>query len=229
MDKMEGIKAHFDEEAEQYDGIIRNVIPYYSQIVEAIVNSIPFKRDDEIEVIDLGCGTGTISRAILDLYPNARFTCVDMAPNMLKMAERKLVDAKEVRFINCDFYKFEFDKKYDAVVSSLALHHLITDDDKLGFYRKISDSIKPGGIFVNGDVVQASHQWLYDMYMEKLKEYMAKSIPLDEIEKTWVPLHYREDNPMAMMKHIELLKEAGFNTMDIVWKYYNFAVYIAMK
>jgi tRNA (cmo5U34)-methyltransferase len=31
------------------------------------------------------------------------------------------------------------------------------------------------------------------------------------------------------MKHLEMLKEAGFNTMDIVWKYYNLAVYLAMK
>ncbi|HEY9161076.1 MAG TPA: class I SAM-dependent methyltransferase [Desulfomonilia bacterium] len=229
MDKMEGIKTHFDEEAEEYDGIIRKLMPYYTHMVKTIADCIPFKKDESIEVIDLGCGTGTISKAILDIYPNARFTCVDMAPRMLKMAERKLCDAKGARYINCDFYQFEFDKRYDVVVSSLALHHLVTDDDKMGFYRKISDSVKPGGIFINGDVVLASYEWLHDMYLGKWKEYMSKSVPMEEIEKAWMPLHFREDSPISMMKHLEMLKEAGFNTMDIVWKYYNVAVYLAMK
>jgi tRNA (cmo5U34)-methyltransferase len=32
-----------------------------------------------------------------------------------------------------------------------------------------------------------------------------------------------------MMEHFEMLKETGFADIDIVWKYYNFAVYMAMK
>jgi tRNA (cmo5U34)-methyltransferase len=91
--------------------------------------------------------------------------------------------AKEARYISCDFYQFEFDKKYDATVSSLALQYLVTDRDKLAFYRKISGSINPDGIFINGDVVPVSYQWPHDMYMEKWKEYMSKSVSAEEIEK----------------------------------------------
>ncbi|MDP4183450.1 MAG: class I SAM-dependent methyltransferase [Bacillota bacterium] len=229
MDKMDGIKAHFNEEAEQFDGIIRKLIPYYAQMVRALTDSISFDKNAQLEVIDLGCGTGTISKAIKDLYPHARLTCVDMAPNMLKMAERKLSDAPDSRFIECDFNQFDFDKKYDLIVSSLAFHHLVSDKEKLDFYRKIYGAVKDKGIFINADVVLASCDWLYDRYMERWKEYMMKEVPQKEVEEIWAPTHYREDSPISMMKHLEMLKDVGFNTLDIVWKYYNFAVYIAMK
>ena len=44
MERMEKIKKHFEEEAEQYDGIIKNLIPYYHQMVEAIVNTLPILK-----------------------------------------------------------------------------------------------------------------------------------------------------------------------------------------
>lgn len=229
MNRLDRIKNHFEEEAEQYDGIIKRLIPYYHQMVEAVVLTLPFSNSSDIDVLDLGCGTGTVSRAVKDAYPNASLTCLDIAENMLQMARMKLADAAETVYIKSDFYDFIFSKQYDAIVSSLALHHLATKDDKLDFYKKIYAGLKPGGVFVNADVVLASTDIHQQRYMEQWKNYMLKQVQIDEVENKWIPNYYAEDRPSSMADHIEMLKEAGFGTVDIIWKYYNFAVYMAIK
>lgn len=229
MNKMDRIKNHFEEEAEQYDGIIKNLIPYYHQMVEAIVNTLPFEYTANIEVIDLGCGTGTVSQAVKNAYPKAKLTCLDIADNMLKIAGSKLIDDLDTIFINRNFYDFNFEKQYDAIVSSLALHHLVASEDKLDFYKKIYSGLKTGGIFINADVVLASTDVLQNLCMEQWKNFMLRNIPKDEVESKWIPNYYNEDRPVSLMEHFEMLKEAEFKTMDVVWKYYNFAVYMAMR
>lgn len=229
MDKMESIKKHFEEEALEYDGIIKNLIPYYSRMVEAVVNSMPFRVSDCIEVLDLGCGTGTVSRAVKNAYPHAKLTCLDISGKMLQMASEKLREAQDTTFINSSFTEFDFDKKYDAVVSSLALHHLVTREDKLNFYKKIYLGLKSGGIFINADLVLASDGILQNTYMEQWKNFMYRNVPVDEVEKKWIPANHEEDSPASLTDHFEMLKEVGFTVMDVVWKYYNFAVCVAWK
>ncbi len=229
MDRMDKIKNHFEEESVQYDGIIKNLIPYYPQMVEALVNTLPFNSSKDIDVIDLGCGTGTISCAVKYAYPKAKITCVDISGKMLKVAASKLSDASGATFINRNFYDFSFDKKYDAVVSSLALHHMVTKQDKLEFYRKIYSCLNAGGVFINADVVLASTDALQERYMEQWKSFMCKNVSTDEVDNKWIPTYYEEDRPVSMMDHFEMLKNAGFEVMDVVWKFYNFAVYMAVK
>jgi len=53
---------HFEQEAKKYDEIILTLIPNYRQMVEVLVSILPFEQDQIFSVIDLGCGTGTISR-----------------------------------------------------------------------------------------------------------------------------------------------------------------------
>lgn len=229
MGNMDRIRNHFEEEAVQYDIIIKNLIPYYNQMVEALVNGLPFSRSKDIEVIDLGCGTGTISRAIKDAYPKAKLTCVDISEKMLKIASGKLSDTSDTIFIHKNFYDFSFDKKYDAVVSSLALHHLVTKQDKHEFYRKIYSCLNTGGIFINADVVLGSTDDLQKRYMEQWKKYMCKNVTMDEVNNKWIPTYYEEDRPVSMMEHLTMLQDTGFEVQDVIWKYYNYAVYMAVK
>lgn len=136
MNKMNEIMTHFEYEAHFYDEIILNLIPHYSEMVYALVSSIPFEKETPVNVLDLGCGTRTISKAILEKYPNAKFTIIDISQNMLKFAEKKIGSNSIYKSICKDFYELNLDDKYEVVASSLALHHLITDKDKKIFYKQ---------------------------------------------------------------------------------------------
>lgn len=216
-------KNHFENEAIEYDNVIIKLIPYYTEMVQAIVATIPFQSNEEIRVIDLGSGTGSLSQAIQQQYPQAKLTLVDVAENMLQIAEQKL--GGNCTYVNSDFNSFDFDKQYDVIVSSLALHHIEKASDKQLFYSKIYKALKPGGVFVNGDIVKAQTDKLQTTFVEKWIAYMNRSIDMKEINEKLLPGYYAEDRPIPFMNHLEMLRVAGFKDIDVVWKYYGYSVY----
>ena len=221
------VLRHFEEEAKKYDEIILTLIPNYQKMVEMLVSILPFAREDSFTVIDLGCGTGTISREIKNTFPNIELTCVDISKNMLDIASAK--NGSDTILIQADFNRFEFSHSYDVIVSSLALHHLESDEDKLAFYKKIYSALNSGGIFVNIDVVTSSDALLQQTYMDRWKEFMVSNTSFWEVENKWLPNYYAEDRPVPLTRHLAMLTDAGFEMVDVVYKYYNYAVYCAKK
>lgn len=226
---MNTVKQHFNEEALAFDQIILNLIPDYPRMVAALLAALPFDRTTPIEVIDLGCGTGTVAKAILDGFSNSHVTCVDLAENMLAAARSKLAKYPAVEYVLSDFHTFGFDRTYDVVVSSLALHHLVTDEDKRNFYMRIFDSLRSGGVFYNADVVLGSSEFLQKMYMREWRDFMCRNLSDAEVDGTWIPRYYAEDRPAKLTDQLDWLTKVGFANVDVLFKIHNFAVYGGTK
>ena len=222
---MDKVKQHFQEEAPDFDRIILMLIPEYSQMLEALVSSIPFESSASLSAIDLGCGTGTVAKRLLEKFPSAQVTCLDVSENMIKMAQSKLVAHTSVRFLVGDFGIVEGSESYDVIVSSLALHHLLTDDDKREFYRSVYSWLRHGGVFYNADLVLGSSIFLQNLYMEKWRTYMECGVPKHEVDSKWMPKYEAEDRPAKLMDQLTWLSEIGFAEVDVIWKHFNFAVY----
>lgn len=226
---MEAVKKHFENEAKEFDQIILQLIPYYPEMINALISVLPFDKSRTINVIDLGCGTGTISKQTKEEYPHASITCLDLAENMIAMSKLKLARFSDVRYQIGDFSNYEFDDTYDVVFSSLALHHLVTDEDKIRFYKKIYESLRPNGVFFNADIILGSNDYLQKVYLEKWKSFMQKTVSEEEIEKKWLPKYREEDRPAKLMDQLNWLNKLGLADVDVVWKYYNFSVYGGRK
>ena len=226
---MDTVKNHFEEEANEFDQIILQIIPYYSEMVDALIASIPFELSSRINVIDLGCGTGTIARRIKEVFPQSRICCLDLAENMIEMAKLKLADFSDTRFRVGNFNDYQFDDTYDVVISSLALHHMVTDEDKINFYQKIYTALKPGGVFFNADVILGSSEHNQAANMERWRGFMKKHVTDEEINNKWLVKYQAEDHPAKMMDQIAWLNALGFLEVDIIWKYYNYSVYGGRK
>ena len=229
MKKSDKVKAHFEEESKEFDEVILKLIPHYKDMINTLTSSIPFEHDAPIKVLDLGCGTGTVTKTLKEQFKNAQVTCLDLAENMIEMAKIKLKDYKDIEYAIGDFYEYNFSENYDVIVSSLALHHLAADEDKKEFYKKIYDALVHGGIFLNADAVLASNKQLQRIYTAKWKEFMNKSISMKEIEEKWVPAAETEDHPVKITDHLDWLREIGFKDVDVIWKYYHIAVYGGFK
>ncbi|MBI4443584.1 MAG: class I SAM-dependent methyltransferase [Acidobacteria bacterium] len=198
-------------------------------MVAALVAALPFNAATPIRVLDLGCGTGTVAQGVLDAFPKARVTCLDLAENMIAIARGKLAPYHNVSYVVADFRVSDFDGKHDAVVSSLALHHLEDDAEKRCFYQRIYDCLDPGGVFYNADVVLGANGFLQVANMRQWRAFMRHHISEEEIENKWIPKYYIEDHPASLMDQLFWLKDIGFSDVDVLWKYYNFAVYGGVK
>ncbi|MCE5213610.1 MAG: class I SAM-dependent methyltransferase [Methanobacterium sp.] len=229
MNSLKNVKDHFEEEAKEYDELILKLIPKYDEMIKSLIISIPFEDSKEIKVLDLGSGTGNITIAVKKRYTNAKITCVDLAERMINIAQYKLSKYKDINYHLGDLRKIQFDSDYDLIISSLALHHLQTDQEKINIYHKIYDSLKEGGAFYNADNILASSKYLENVNIKQWKDFMRKNISSEEIEEKWLPTYYKEDYPAPLITQVDWLREIGFKNVDITWKYINGAVFGGIK
>jgi len=78
------------------------------------------------DVLDLGCGTGTLLQALITAQPRAHYVGVDPDPRVLGVARRRLGrHANTVRLVEGYGTELPFgDDRFDLVVSTLVFHHL---------------------------------------------------------------------------------------------------------
>ena len=117
-----------------------------------------------------------------------KISCLDLAENMIAMAQEKLAAYPRVSYVLGDFNAIEGDEAYDVVVSSLALHHLVTDADKQQFYRRINCSLRPGGVFYNADVVLGTSCFLQQAYMQQWRAFMCRNVSRKKSSASGFPI-----------------------------------------
>jgi len=221
--RFQEIKNHFEGEAKSFDKMFFKVAPFYKEAIEALILALPFKNRSHPRVIDLGCGTGNITLALMKRYPDAAVIGIDLAQNMLEMAKAKLKGYRRVEFWYGDMRDFDYTGKCDAVVSSLVLHH-VEKPGKKQFYHKIFRALPKGGVFYIADFVLPPTPYLAGVFVEEWKNFMRKNLSSAQIAAT-LARHKREDRPAQLLFELDILREAGFKNVDVIWKHYNFAVY----
>jgi tRNA (cmo5U34)-methyltransferase len=222
------VREHFEQEAREFDELILRLIPRYDEMLGAMISAIPFSPDRPIRVIDLGCGTGTLALRVKKQFPHARITCLDFAENMLVLARAKLAGHEGIAFEQADFRTYIFNDAYDVAVSSLALHHLETDEDRKDFYRRLYEALAPGGMFWNADAALGATPAMNRMYMEKWKDYMRLTMSEREIEDRFAK-DSQEDHPAKLADHFHWMEAAGFIAPEVIWKYFYCGVFGAHK
>lgn len=117
-------------------------------MVEALVGPQP-------RVLDLACGTGSITARLLARFPGATSTGVDLDPALLTIAEGTFADDERVSFVTADLTDPEWPAllpydTYDAVLTATALHWLHTEPLAV-LYGRIAELVRAGGVFLNAD------------------------------------------------------------------------------
>lgn len=128
-----------------YDYLIQKFLKervWKSYFIESFTNKAPQ------EVLDIGCGTGTLSMMIKSQYPNTIITGLDGDSQILEIAERKMIESgTKIQFVNGLSYKIPFpDNHFDIVTSTLMIHHL-SNEDKHRTFKEVYRVLKPGGEF----------------------------------------------------------------------------------
>ncbi|MCD9586659.1 trans-aconitate 2-methyltransferase [Streptomyces sp. 8ZJF_21] len=116
--------------------------------VEAVVGRTPL-------VLDLACGTGSISDRVLRRLPGARTVCVDIDPVLLTIARGHFAGDERVTFAEADLTGPDWTERlpvmsFDAVVTATALHWLDTEPLRR-LYGTLARLLREGGVFLNAD------------------------------------------------------------------------------
>jgi tRNA (cmo5U34)-methyltransferase len=216
------VASHLGVSTADYDAQIRRWIPHYEEMLATVVSLldrhiyVAGAAENPI-VTDLGAGTGALSAAILDGIPNANAVLVDIDPAMLDAARVRLAPHAE----RCELRRTMFTDGLtpcDAVVASLALHHVVDVADKRALYRAIHAALRPGGVLLIADATVHPDGPERDAIYRYWAAHMAThGIGADEATQLFAQWA-KEDTYRPLATELVLLAEAGFTHPDAFWK-----------
>ena len=172
------------------------------------------------ELLDLGCGTGLELENILSINPHIRVTGIDLTEAMLQKLREKFSD-RDMTLICGDYFEVPFgENEYDCAVSFQTMHHF-PKDKKLGLYKKLCESLKAEGIYIECDymVFTQAEEDLWFSENDRLRR--EQGIVGDEF--------YHYDTPCSVDNQIDLLKRAGFTSVEQVFRIENTVMLVAKK
>ena len=222
------ILTKFDEIAQKYDSQRRKLIPCFDDFYNTAASLVELDHEAP-RILDLGAGTGLFSSYMLRKYSQARLTLIDLSTGMLDIAKERFEEAgaSEVTYLAGDYSTFEDAEPYDAIISSLSIHHL-EDEAKQTLFSRIFQLLKPGGVFVNADQVLGETPFLDGLYRS---DWVAKIEATDLSQEALQAAYERTklDKMAPLDAQLGWLRDSGFKDVDCVYKSYNFVVMFARK
>lgn len=109
--------------------------------------------DDQVRVLDIGCGTGTLTRMITDKLPaTAEVIGIDAAEKMIEVAQRKKGARHNLQFEAALAEELPLNNNsVDRIVSTFFFHH-INRELKAKVLQEMWRVLRPGGMSIIVDV-----------------------------------------------------------------------------
>jgi tRNA (cmo5U34)-methyltransferase len=215
----------FDRHAADYDAQRRRLIPPFDAFYGTAVDALGLLAGPPKRILDLGAGTGLLSRLVAQAQPQAALTLLDGSPKMLDQARTALGDRAD--YVVADLSDSLPEGRWCAIVSALAIHHL-EHDEQAALVRRVHDALAPGGIFINAEQVEGPTPALAQAYADW---HHARVLAAGGTEEEWAAAveRMKADRRVPVETFLGWLRDAGFADVDCLFKDHRFAVMIGRK
>ena len=138
-------KDFFAAKAKDYDNE-KSRTQNVSTIAQTILQEVSFSK--EMNIMDFGSGTGLLLSEIAPYV--GKITAVDISSAMTEVLKSKKEEIKcSLQIVQMDLTKEPLDKKFDAIISSMTIHHI---EDTLSLFKKFHSLLQDNGTIAIADL-----------------------------------------------------------------------------
>ena len=220
----------FDEEvASVFDDMLNRSVPFYKEMQRLSINFACNFLEENDKVYDLGCSTASM---LIELSHhcknNLKLIGIDNSVAMLNRAAKKAsAFGVEIELINADLHDASYDDA-KLILSNYTLQ-FIRPLQREKLVKKIYDSLQEKGIFIFSEKVISSNSTLNKQSIDEYYEFKKKqgysefeiSQKREALENVLIPYTEEENKKMIL--------DAGFAHCETIFKWVNFATFIAIK
>ncbi len=189
-------------------------LPHRTEGEKALLDQIP---PNTKRVLDLGTGDGRLLALVKLNNPDVEGVALDFSEPMLEQAKKRFAQDKNVTIVKHDFSFPLLPENlgcFDAVVSSLAIHHM-THTRKKQLYKEVFDLLNSKGVFCNLEHVSSPTQNLHLKFLAVTGLTPQTEDPSNKL--------------LDVETQLQWLKKIGFVDVDCFWKWLELALLIGFK
>ncbi|HAD09474.1 MAG TPA: class I SAM-dependent methyltransferase [Porticoccaceae bacterium] len=199
--------------------------------MELLTQAAVATTGDIKRVLDIGCGAGNNTLRLLEKAGPFESHLLDLSQPMLERAEARVASAKasEVYCYQGDFRELELAaSQFDVIIAAAVLHHLRDVDDWRRTFEKIYRLTAPGGSVWISDLVSHESEAVQAMMWQRYGDYLSDLDGEAYRDKVFAYIE-KEDSPRPVTFQLDLLREVGFERVELLHKNSCFAAFGALK
>ncbi len=189
-------------------------LPHRTDAEKVLFDQIP---EGTKRVLDLGTGDGRTLSLVKLTFPNIEGVALDFSDAMLEKAKKRFANDSTIKVVKHDFslpLPMQQLGYFDAIVSSLAIHHL-EDSRKKQLYGEVFQLLNSQGVFCNLEHVASATPSLHLKFIEQIG---------------WTPETEDPSNKLVDVEtQLRWLREIGFADVDCNWKWFEVALLVGYK
>ena len=215
--KLEKMDAFFTARVESYD---RHMLTNVEGCGEGYRRMAALLPPGTKTLLDLGCGTGLELDEIFITHPCVRVTGIDLTQAMLTKLREKH-PGKDLKLVCASYFDVGFGTEaHDACVSFQTMHHF-THEAKATLYQRIHSALNPGGVYLECDYMVAEQEE-EDIGFAECERLCREAGAADGA-------FYHCDTPCTVGNQVRLLQNAGFLSVEAVWRQGSTTLVVARK
>lgn len=235
MDKstVEQIRQRFDNDVERFSNLETGQSATMDSplCLELIAKAAAATTPAAKSVLDIGCGAGNYTVRLLRELPLLDCTLLDLSRPMLDRAKERVSAATtgQVRTVQADIRQADLAAgSFDIIMAAAVLHHLRTDDEWRAVFNRLYELLRPGGSVWIFDMTDHAGDGVRDMMWKRYGEYLA-GLKDDAYRDSVFAYIEKEDTPTSLTYQLDLLRQVGFDCIDVLHKNGPFAAFGAVK
>ena len=217
----------FAQRAEGFDTHIELSIRGYSNLIDDVLKLSEYFVEDDTKVIDIGCSTGKMLRAMIDqntFSKRASYIGIELEEEFVAGWEE---DTKpNLYFYNLDVRDYNFENC--SFISSIFTLMFMPPHQRETVIKNIYNGLNSGGAFVFSEKTMADSAKIQDIRTFTYYDYKRKSFTTDDImdkEKTLRSMA----KPNTREELLNMCKAAGFSKIESFWQNHAFVGFLAIK
>jgi S-adenosylmethionine-diacylgycerolhomoserine-N-methlytransferase len=126
---------------------------------DAVLNHIPIDKNAEIQILEVGCGTGKNLISLANKFPKAQLLGLDISADMVRTTKNKISSFQgRIKVIEKPYEAHtEYNNRFDVILFSYALTMINPQWEDLLALAKLD--LKPGGYIVFADFHDSRFNW----------------------------------------------------------------------
>lgn len=173
------VEHNFSKHPEKYNNIAETQKKTAAKVAETVVQHLT-DPDPDLKILEIGCGTGFLTRELMQRFPEADFAVTDISPAMLSFCKANMPPVNSANFAVCDITSETPEGKFDLITSSLAFQWI---EDMPGLMNKLYNLLNPGGLLVFSTLTEGTFADIAEIFKNHNINFpMPPLMPTSKIE-----------------------------------------------
>lgn len=224
-------KFTFAQREEGFDNHIEKSIRGYTNLWNDILKMSEYFVDDFSNVVDVGCSTGKLLKAMIEqnkFAPHAQYYGIEVEEDFFKTYDDDEKEYYNLTYHRGDVRSFQFDNC--NLVTSIFTLQFIPEIDRTDIIRQIYDGLNVGGAFIFAEKTAAEYSRIHEMRTFTYYDYKRQNFTSDDILDKEKQLRHM----MKLNTRTELVNKCAtagfqFNKIESFWQNFGFTAFIAIK